>query len=294
MGEAMQQKVNPEADGLIITNPDHTSQEEIDAFRAYYAATKGKSLPGLEMWLELRPDVLKRYRAGVRETTSAQWRAYPLPMVLQHLHQYAIIGYDDGIAFQLNVARAAGATRGVLLDVLAVAFLHSGPRGMNYVAGSSLQALRDYEDPDPAGRWPEGWALDIEALRSGADFTSVEATPADIEAITGWYESAIGEVPPYVTFLARERPNFLKAYRNRYEHAIRDALPKQELAYLMLNYNVSRGFADGIRENYLLGRAWGIAPEMLADAITWGFYYGGVECIGAAQTALGDLLDGVR
>ncbi len=284
----MTQKVNPDADGLIVSNPDVTTPEEIEAFRAYYASTKGKSLPAFELLLELRPDVLKRYRLGVRETTSPEWRAYPLPMVLQHLHQYVIAGYGDGILYQVHVAQAAGASRAAVLDVLAVAFLHSGPRGLNAAAEHAWEALRAYEDPAP-GRWPEGWAHDPDALRSGMDFSTQEATPADLDALDRWYRDTIGEVPPYVRFLARERPTFLKAYRNRLEHVLRE-IPNQELAYLLLNYNASRGFHDGIREAFLLGRAWGVPRAMLADAITWGFYYGGVESIGVAESALGDLL----
>src|ERR1700752_1566830 len=87
------QKINPDADCLIVGVPDTTTSEEIAAFRAYYDRTKGRVLPGFEFLLEHRPDVLKRYRAGVRVTTSPQWRGYPLQMVLQHLHQYIISGY---------------------------------------------------------------------------------------------------------------------------------------------------------------------------------------------------------
>ena len=80
--------------------------------------------------------------------------------------------------------------------------------------------------------------------------------------------------------LAEHRPGLLKAYRDRYEHAIRDSLPKQMLPFLMLNYNVVRGFREGIRENVLLGRAMGMTQEQLLDAICSGVLHAGVNALG--------------
>src|SRR5271170_7407895 len=270
-----EQKINPDADGLLVAVPDVTTAEEIAAFRAYYARTKGQVLPGFEFLLEHRPDVLKRYRAGVRVTTSAEWRGYPLQMVLQHLRQYVIWGYGDGIAYQVHVARNAGASRAMVLDVIAVAFLHSGPRGLNYVATSAGELIHDYVDPAP-GKWPDAWNVDANAFLSGMDFSEPGASAADLRRLRDWYMATIGEIPPYVDFLSKHSPDLLKAYRNRYEHCLR-ALPKQMIPYLLLNYNVSRGFADGIRENVLLGKAFGMTQRQLTDPIVWSLYYGGVE-----------------
>jgi hypothetical protein len=93
-----------------------------------------------------------------------------------------------------------------------------------------------------------------------------------------------------VRFLAQHRPGLLKAYRDRYEHAIRDSLPKQMLPWLMLNYNVVRGFHEGIRENVLLGRALGMTKEQLLDAICFGVLHAGANALGIAEEAAGDLL----
>ncbi len=284
-----EQKINPDADGLIVATPDITTPDEIAAFRAYYERTKGRALPGFELLLEHRPDVLKRYRAGVRTTTSAEWRAFPLQMVLQHLHQYTIAGYGDGILYQVHVAQNAGASRAMILDVLAVAFLHSGPRGLNYAASEAGAALRDYVDPPP-GAWPAGWAVDAEAFRSGMDFSTPAASAADLGALRGWYEEKLGEVPKHVAYLAKYAPDLLKAYRNRYEHCLR-ALPKQMMPYLLLNYNASRGFADGIRENLLLGKAFGMTRGQLVDPISWSLYYGGIESFDIVERAAGDVLE---
>jgi hypothetical protein len=97
-------------------------------------------------------------------------------------------------------------------------------------------------------------------------------------------------VPRYASLLAEHRPGLLKAYRDRYEHAIRDALPKQMLPYLLLSYNVVRGFRDGIREHVLLGRAVGMTREQLLDAICHSVLHAGAEALNIVEEAAGDLL----
>jgi len=93
-----------------------------------------------------------------------------------------------------------------------------------------------------------------------------------------------------VRFLASERPGLLKAYRDRYEHAIRDSLPAQMLPWMLLNYNVTRVFAEGIRENALLGRALGMTREQLLDAICYGVLHAGANALSIADEAAGDVM----
>jgi hypothetical protein len=124
------------------------------------------------------------------------------------------------------------------------------------------------------------------------DYSAREASQDDMDRLREWYQRTLGEVPRYVTFLAEHRPGLLKAYRDRYEHAIRDSLPKQMLPFLMLNYNVVRGFHEGIRENVLLGRAMGMTQEQLLDAICSGVLHAGVNALGIVDEAAGDLLRG--
>lgn len=279
-------------DGLLY-NPDVTTQEEIDTYRKFYVATKGYSLPAFEFWLQLRPDVLKRYRANfVRETTSAEEKPRPLAHVIAMLHQYAVVGFEDGILYEIRLSRSEGATRGEVMDTLAFAFINGGPLGMSAVAKSSLEYMKEWkEEPSTrADRWPAAWSFDARAFASGMDFSSPEPTKRDMEALQGWYQTRLGEVPRYVRFLAKHRPGFLKAYRNRFENALRGGLPKEMVPYLLLNLNVTRGFKDGIREAVLLGRALKMTRPQLADAICWA-YYGGMDGISIAEEAAGDLLD---
>ena len=280
------------ADGLLY-NPDVTTQEEIDTYRKFYVTTKGYSLPAFEFWLELRPDVLKRYRANfVRETTSAEEKPRALAHVIAMLHHYAVVGFDDGVLYEVKLAQNEGASYGEVLDTIAFAFLNGAPMGMSAVANSSLTYMKDWKDGGAtrADSWPASLSFDREAFTSGMDFTSPEPTPHDMQAVQDWYQTKLGEVPRYVQFLVKHRPGFLKAYRNRFENALRDGLPKEMVPYMLLNLNVSRGFKDGIREAVLLGRSFGMTRPQLADAICWA-YYGGMDGISIAQEAAGDILD---
>lgn len=278
-------------DGLRY-DPDVTTQEEIDTYRRFYIETKGYSLPAFEFWLEFRPDVLKRYRANfVRETTSVEEKSRPLAHVIAMLHYYAIVGFEDGILFEIKLAQAEGATKGEILDALAFAFIHGNPMGSQHVAISSMEYLKkEQERPPRPDRWPSSWCFDANAFKSGIDFSSPEPTQGDMQALQDWYQSKLGEVPKYVRFLMRHRPGFLKAYRNRFEHALRDGLPKEMVPYLLLNLNATRGFREGIREAVLLGKSMGLTRPQLVDAICWA-YYGGMDAISIAEEAAGDILE---
>jgi hypothetical protein len=285
--------VEPEADGLDLRSLDTITPEETAAFRSYYERVKGASMPALEFWLEFRPDVMKRYRAGVRQTTSSEEQAHPLLHGMAMLHYYAVTGFEDGISYEVRLVNAGGATKAEVIDMLAVAFLHASPRGMRFVERAATPLLRQWEEPAPVPRWPDGWRFDPERLSSGADFSRPDASPDDIEQIVNWYEVTLGEVPAYVSFLAVNRPGLLKAFRNRFEHAIRDALPTEMMVYALLNLHVAQARPDGIREYALLGRAIGMTRAQLLDAICWGVYYGGLDALGVASQAAGDVLDSV-
>jgi hypothetical protein len=277
-------------DGLDVSRPDETTEAEIAAFRDEYRRTNKGLLDSFEFWLEFRPDVLKRHKARTRHFRSAIEPARPLVGILAALHQYAVTGFAEGIAYEIRLAQSLGATRAAVLDTLSVAFIHSGHPGM-YATARYSGYLREYIDPEPGAGFPDGWSHDPHAFASGMDFSTREATPQDTEALLQWYRETLGEVPAHVAFLAAARPNLLKAYRDRYEHAIRDCLPKQMLPYLLLGYNTVRGFHDGIRENVLLGRALGMTREQLLDAISQGVLHAGIESLAIVNQAAGDLLE---
>jgi hypothetical protein len=278
-------------DGLDVTNPDVTTQEEIDAYRAEYLGTNKGLLDSFEFWLEFRPDVLKRHKARTRHFRTTAEPDRPLVQILAAIHEYTIGAFPEGVAYEIRLARSLGATKTDILDTLSVAWIHAGHRGM-YAAAAYADHLRAFEDPEPpdAPRFPDGWEFDPAALDSGMDFTTRDATPEDIAALEDWYRRTLGEIPRHVTFLAAHRPGLLKAYRDRYEHAIRDSLPKQMLPYLLLSHDVVRGFRGGIRENVLLGRALGMTREQLLDAICFAVLNAGINALDVVEDAAGDVL----
>lgn len=273
-------------DGLNLLEPDVITGEEIARFRRYYDEVKGDQNQSYEFWLEFGPDVLKRHKARTISYTLGS----PSPVgALAALHQYVVDAFDDGIRYEIELAKTKGASRSDVLDTISIAFIHGGHPGM-YAVSRVADVLRTYEDPE-ATAWPPEWSFDRDAFASGADFSSLEATKDDVEAILSWYRRRCGEVPDGVRFLAAHRPQLLKSYRSRYEHAIRESLPAQMLPYLLLHYHTARGSQEGIRENVLLGRALGMTRTQLLDAICSAVLHGGVEILGLVERAAGDLLD---
>jgi hypothetical protein len=278
-------------DGLDVSRPDDMTAAEIEAYRSEYTGSNKGLLDSFEFWLEFRPDVLKRHKARTRHYSSAVEPSHPLVGLLGAIHQYTIMAFKEGIAYEIRLAQTNGALRTDILDTLSVAFIHSGHRGM-YAAADYAGYLREYADPVPTAesRFPAGWSFDPHAFDSGMDYSTREASQEDMNRVQEWYERTLGEVPRYVRFLTRNRPGLLKAYRDRYEHAIRDSLPKQMLPWLLLNANVVRGFHEGIRENVLLGRALGMTREQLLDAICYGVLHAGANALGIVDEAAGNLL----
>jgi hypothetical protein len=274
---------------MNLLQPDITTEEEIATFRDFYSTVKKEQNKSYEFWLEFRPDVLKRHKQ--RTLFYAEGPPYPVG-ALAALHQYVVAAFDDGIGYEIELARSMGAKRSDIIDTFSVAFIHSGHPGMYLVSGHA-DTLRNYAEPGDVQRFPLNWSFDPHAFDSGMDFSTLEASHADLNRLTDWYQRTIGEVPAYVQFLAAHRPELLKAYRNRYEHAIRDSLPAQMLPYLLLHYNTSRGFADGIRENVLLGRALGMTRTQLLNAICSATLHAGAESLSVVAGAAGDVLAGI-
>jgi hypothetical protein len=273
--------------GLVLTNQDATSAEEIDTFRAIYAESHGEALPAYDFWLEWSPDVLKRHRMqAYAGGHGSGW----FPLI--YLHYYAVIGFEDGIAYELSNAIHGGVTRGQVLEALATAFIHSGPFGMRYVAAASKGLLETAPDEGfRPGLFPDGWEPDRDAFKSGLDFSTVELSAAERRSLLEWYERTLGEVPRYVRFLLDANPRLLKAHRGRFENAVGTALPKQMMPLLLLHLNVSRGFGDGVREAVQLARAFKVGRERTLWTIGWGMLNGGTAAVSMVDRVAGDVLE---
>jgi hypothetical protein len=202
------------------------------------------------------------------------------------------MAYDFGIEYEVRHARSLGATKRAVLQILELAFIHCGPRGMHRarVAVGDLLAGWPDSDDDMAGSFPDGWSADPEFLPLTLDLTSDQLTPEEVSSIRGWYTSVVGEVPRHVDFLAAGRPGLLKAYLDRLGRAMRGPLPRQILPFVELQMDVARGNPAGIRESALLGRGLGMTDDQIYEAAAWGMLYGGPASLSLAYDALADVL----
>jgi hypothetical protein len=182
-----------------------------------------------------------------------------------------------------------GLTREQILEGVGIVFLHGGPRGMETIA----EALSDFEwiTPEKPAEFPSGWAVDPDAFKSGLDYSTWGLSVSEVRNLEDWYERWLGEVPRYVRFLAKNRPEMLKMHRYRYENLIR-VLPKQVLPMTLVSYNVIRGFEDGIRENVLLAKGFGVAKKDVVGEINQTLINAGLEALDSVDRAVGEVLEG--
>lgn len=281
--------------GLDLSKPDSWTAQEDKSWHDFYDVTKGGPLPGLEFWIaNERPDILKRYRAQVLpmedpETYPVAVRAKVGP--LTYIHFYTIVGFRDGIRYQINNALAGGARKSEIMASLAVAFLHTGPMGMSHVAATSQEFLATLEEPAQPPEWPAGWDIEPDAFKAGLSYESLDFAPGEVELLEDWYLKVCGEVPSYLGFLAKHRPELLKTWRWRWEHSIGDALPKQMLPLLQLQLTAARGFGQGVREAALMARGLGTPKVAAVDAVQRAMVYGGPSCISVVEDVAGDVFD---
>jgi hypothetical protein len=273
--------------GLELGDMESVSGTEVRDFANFYNSVLGHRHIGLDLWLDTRPDVLKRYR---------QYSDTATPRTFEDDHRitgagfttfYAVVGYDVGVRYAVHMMQVAGLSRSQVYENLAICFLVAGPRGMETIA----LALKDYEWTEPARQatFPDGWAHRPDFLRSGLDFSTREASAGEVELMRGWYVRTIGEVPPYVELLLDLRPELLKAYRNRYENLLRE-LPTEFIPASLLHYDVIRGFGEGIRENVLLLRSLGVAREIVVNIAGSASLNGGMAGFSVMAKAAGDVL----
>ena len=279
-------------DGLDIDNIEVTTQEEIDTYLSRMWRHRGLlyEVSANSIWLDTRPDMAKLHRwgAGLFGRPEA---SNILTMGIANLHTYIHLGWEPGIHNEFRVLQRQGLTKEQLFEIVMMAQLTAGIRGLELVYRSVGTIIVDWQDRPIKPAWPEGWAADPEAFRAGLDLSTRELTDADLKALTAWYENTIGEVPRSVTFAAKYHPKFLKAYRAKWEAAFR-TMPKQMMPYLMLRHNTWTGNRAGIREAALLGKAWGMTKHWIVNPVTHtAYYFAGLEGLYQVEEAIGDILD---
>jgi len=266
--------------GLNLDNLEVTTDDEIDQFLNDARKGRGPLDPGPlynmtanSLWLYTRPDFAKLHRRMV-----AGWQTHGLDPIItaasfSNLHAYINQGWEIGIENCTRGLQMRGVTRAQLMETIMHAQLSAGIRGLECCYRALGIVLGDYvERPGPAV-FPEGWAPDMQAFYCGLDPTTRELTPADKRAIDEWYAKTIGEVPRWVTVLARVDPISLKGHRARWEGCFRGALPKQMMPYLSIYHHTIVGNREGLREAVLLGKAWGMTNAYIVNTIVLAAYY---------------------
>lgn len=278
--------------GLDLSRPDEMSEAEAEQFRKSYELSHGSILDAYEFWLEHSPRVVKSHRTQAYYSASDEGRAMPLHGTLGFLHLYTVMAYDFGIEYEIKHARSLGATKRAVLQVLELAFIHCGPRGIHRarVAAGDLLAAWPDTSGDMSAAFPPGWSADPDFLPFSLDLASDQLTPREDASIRAWYTGLTGEVPRHVDFLAAGRPGLLKAYLARLGRAMTGPLPRQVFPFVQLQMSVSRANAAGIRESALLGRGMGMTDDQLYEAAAWGMMYGGPAALSLACDALSDVL----
>lgn len=271
--------------GLDLSKPTEITPQEVAAFKGHYAAQFGSALEGLDWWIDANPEVLKRYRLYCSLTL----RVEPAVTGGGTLAFYMLNGYERGVRYVIQSYQQDGISKAQMLEIIAMAFVHAGPRGMQTLA-KALEGVMFEEKPSPPARFPAGWAPDNAAFQSGIDHASPYLLDGEREKIEAWYEEAIGEIPPYVTFLANHRPLLLKTHRSRMETMLQVS-PKQMWPTCMLYYHVMTRCPDGIRENALLCKSWGVSKSDTLDVVGNALVYGQMEGASMVQREAGDVFD---
>jgi hypothetical protein len=272
--------------GLDLSKPTELTDEEAAAFKGHYGTQFGVPMHGLDWWIDRNPEVLKRYRLYCSLTL----RVEPAVMGGGTLAFYMLQGYVKGARYCMHSFLNDGLSRAQAYEMIAIAFVHAGPRGMEAIQ-EAMEGLDFPENPSPAAKFPKGWAVDLDAFKSGLDFSNPWLSDEEKAKLYDWYLRTIGEIPPYVRFLAEHRPTLIKTHRARFENMLYH-LPKQCWPTAMLYYHVMSRTAEGIRENVLLCKAWGVSKEDTLATIGNALVYGQMEGASMVQREAGDIFDG--
>lgn len=279
--------VNPDFHtGLDWSNAEILTSDEERSLARWYAdthevdPTDELSLTGfIDFWARERPDVAKSYRRAI-ETTCGFDDALPGAAVgLLFLHQYVLTSNPNGVLYEVIASRVWGASRRQIIETMAFAFIHAGPHGMAIASQNCNEYMKAWTEDTPAtATWPEGWEPRPDALLSGIDHFSEGFSDEDHEALRAWHLDYEGEVPAYVDFLVRRNPQAMKAFRYRFETALRGALPVQMVPLFMLQTAGLRGEQAVVRRAAHMARRLGIEQRFIDHtASLLHIYTGGVS-----------------
>ena len=283
---------------MNLDDLEHTTDEEIDGFLTNSRKGRGPLDPGPQydmransLWFYTRPDVAKLHMRMLDG-----WHAQSLEPIITassfaNMHTYINQGWEIGIENCTRGLQQRGVTRAQLMEAILHAQLSAGMRGLELCYRALGIILGDFVERSEPAVWPEGWAPDMAAFYCGLDTSTKQLTDADSKALNDWYVRTIGEIPSWVTFLEKNDPTSLKAYRAKWEGVFRGALPKQMMPYLSLRHSAVTGNRSALREAALLGKAWGMTDAYIVNTIVQGaYYFTGLENLDFIDGALDDVL----
>ena len=281
------------SEGVDLTHIDQITEEEKNANLAHVWSWRG---PLYEMYanslmLDYAPDIAKLHRWG-SDFFGRPSHSNIILLSSQNIHSYMMLGWETGILNEFNTLRRNGMSKEQIMELVMFSQLYAGMRGLGHVYRAVGDYLPAYAPPDePLAPYPDGWAPDPQAFKSGLDLTTREMTAADRTNLTNWYEGTIGYVPNSIAFGLKYHPDFVKVNRAKWEVAIK-TLPKQIAPYLMLRHNTITQSVEGLREAALLGKAWGISKKYVIQAVMGTVvYFTSFEGLYAPHEALDELLE---
>ncbi|MBV9579373.1 MAG: hypothetical protein JO057_12360 [Chloroflexi bacterium] len=280
------------SEGLDLRDLDHTSQAELDTHLFGTWRWRGNlyEMFATSLMTDYAPDVAKLHRWGADIFGRPDPRNM-LPNAVLQLYSYIHLGWEPGIFNQFRVLQRLGLRKQQIMEVVMYSKLVAGMRGLGHTYRAVGDSLPDFPDGNGNPPWPEGWAADPDAFKSGLDLTTKELTAQDRINLTAWYERTIGYVPESIAFGMKYDPPYLKMHRATWEVCIK-TLPKQVVPYMALRDATLAGNEDALREAALLGRAWGLTPQLVVRSITCtAHYFTGFRGLYTAQHAIGDILD---
>lgn len=281
------------SEGLDLSHFDTITPAEVNANLMHVYGWRGGTYEfgANALMLDYAPEFAKLHRWG----SDMVGRPDAVNMTLlgiQNQASYVMLGWETGILNQTISLRRNGMPKEQIMELVMLAQLYAGMRGLGHTfraIGAVLPAIGD--PPNPPAAFPASWAPDPAAFKCGLDLTTLEVTDADRENLANWYERTIGYVPKSIQFGLRYDPAFVKMHRAKWEVAIQ-TLPKQVAPYVMLRLNMMSGSVPGLREAALLARAWGISRAHVIRGLTSSaMYFTSFEGLSAAYEAMADILE---
>jgi hypothetical protein len=282
------------SEGLDLSNLDSISEAEVNANLAKVWSWRGPlyELSANSLMLDYAPDFAKLHRWG-SDFYGRPSHANVILFSSCNIHSYMMLAWETGVRNEFVTLRRNGMAIEQVMELVMFSQLYAGMRGLGHVFRAVGDFLPSFGPAvEPVAPFPDGWAVDNDAFKAGLDLSTREMTPADVAALTGWYERTIGFVPKSIRFGLAHHPQYVKVNRAKWEVAIK-TLPKQIVPYIMLRHHTITGSVDGLREAAALAKAWGVTKELVVQSVTCtAMYFTAFEGLYAVEEAIDEMLDG--